>query len=576
MSEDLRQVVLSGYPLSREFRDNLIQELGSVPQFIDLVELRRSSIWRMPRELWKIRAPRLSVAIEDESGDSTLPMLALLAAFTRAKRLQRIGPHRAINRLTRFRAALYALQILAESLVAGIEFQKCRNELRTLKAATRIAPKTVAIPDVAYLNCNLWFGVKAGGSVGHVSGVANALMDHGLSLRFFAVGGRLLVDDRAHLLPLAAPRVLAIPYEKNHYRFSRRCASAIAREFAHKKVGFIYQRLSLGNYTGVVLSRRFGVPLVLEYNGSEAWIAKNWGKSLRHHDTAVLAEEVALYHAQLVVTVSDVLRDELIERGVDSRRIVTYPNCVDPKVYNSARFSAEANASVRAELGFQREDIVASFIGTFGQWHGVDVLANAIRRMVLEKRAVLDALRLRFLLIGDGLKMPIVRAALSGIGAERYVCLTGLVPQSEAPAFLAASDILLSPHVANADGSRFFGSPTKLFEYMAMGRGIVASDLDQLGEILQPAIRLREGGQGEAELAEGSVAVLVEPGNVDQLVRGIELLARDRALRGALGDNVCRLARQRYTWHHHVAAILSGMNRLGLQSLVAASSSDDA
>ena len=41
----------------------------------------------------------------------------------------------------------------------------------------------------------------------------------------------------------------------------------------------------------------------------------------------------------------------------------------------------------RRELGFEPGDVVATFIGTFGQWHGVDVLAQAIRRMVLERRA---------------------------------------------------------------------------------------------------------------------------------------------------------------------------------------------
>ena len=40
--------------------------------------------------------------------------------------------------------------------------------------------------------------------------------------------------------------------------------------------------------------------------------------------------------------------------------------------------------------------------------------------------------------------------------------------------------------------SRFFGSPTKIFEYMAMGGGIVASDLEQIGEVLSPALRVAD------------------------------------------------------------------------------------
>ena len=53
------------------------------------------------------------------------------------------------------------------------------------------------------------------------------------------------------------------------------------------------------------------------------------------------------------------------------------------------------------------------------------------------------------------------------------------------PSLLDACDILVSPHVPLDAGAEFFGSPTKLFEYMAMGKGIVASRLGQIGEVLQ-------------------------------------------------------------------------------------------
>ena len=49
----------------------------------------------------------------------------------------------------------------------------------------------------------------------------------------------------------------------------------------------------------------------------------------------------------------------------------------------------------------------------------------------------------------------------------------------------ATSDVLVSPHVANADGTPFFGSPTKIFEYMGLGKPIVASDLNQIGEVIE-------------------------------------------------------------------------------------------
>jgi len=68
---------------------------------------------------------------------------------------------------------------------------------------------------------------------------------------------------------------------------------------------------------------------------------------------------------------------------------------------------------------------------------------------------------------------------VDGAGKEQQVVFAGHVEHAQVPALLDACDILLSPHVPLEDGSEFFGSPTKLFEYMAMGKGIIASRLGQ-------------------------------------------------------------------------------------------------
>jgi O-antigen/teichoic acid export membrane protein/glycosyltransferase involved in cell wall biosynthesis len=556
-------VVLSNYPLSRAFRQQLEACLQGELRWINIAELRQVSFLNLLRALRQIDAPYLSIATEDQASIALLPVLELFASVSRARHLQTVDAQLQVRACTRAHALKHGVNLAWESLRAGGDMVLAGIALRRLQNAPRVRAVPGASDRLAYLNCNLWYGLKAGGSVGHISGVANALMDAGLGLTLFSAGDRLLVDERAALVTLPPPRTLALPLESSYYRFGRRGCRTIAQVMKKQPMRFIYQRMSLGNYAGVALSRRFGIPLVLEYNGSEAWVAKNWGRGLRFQKSAELAEEVSIRHAHLVVTVSDVLRDELLARGVEADRIVSYPNCIDPKTFDPGRFSAATLASTREELGFGADDVVATFVGTFGQWHGVDVLAQAIRRMIVERRERLDALRLKFLLVGDGQKMPLVREALAVPNAERYVCLAGLVPQREAPRYLAASDLLLSPHVSNADGSRFFGSPTKLFEYMAMGRGIVASELDQIGEVLWQAISLA-ATTGPVPPAGEAVAVLVRPGDETALVEGIELLAGDAALRDGLGGNARRLALARYTWGHHVAAILHRMQALDL------------
>ncbi len=173
------------------------------------------------------------------------------------------------------------------------------------------------------------------------------------------------------------------------------------------------------------------------------------------------------------------------------------------------------------------------------------MLADAFGRM-LANNPDLGA-RVRLLLIGDGGKMPLVREILQRSGAIERTILTGTVPQPEAPDYLAAADVFASPHVPNPDGTPFFGSPTKLFEYMAMGRAIIASNLDQIGEIL----------------THGETAFLVPPADADALAEGMAVLARDAELRHRLGAAARNRCLADFTWEQHTKRILDALRQVG-------------
>src|SRR4029077_9812912 len=128
--------------------------------------------------------------------------------------------------------------------------------------------------------------------------------------------------------------------------------------------------------------------------------------------------------------------------------------------------------TIRAELGFRDSDRVVGFSGTFGGWHGVDVLAAAIPLICAQ---VPEA---KFLLIGDGNFKHLVDTAVREHGLENRVVSAGRVPQGRGAQLLKACDVYVSPHNRHMVDGKFFGSPTKLFEYMAMAGGIVASDLE--------------------------------------------------------------------------------------------------
>lgn len=388
---------------------------------------------------------------------------------------------------------------------------------------------------ILFLRTDQWFDIASGGSVGHLHGVIDSLRGLGHSTQVVSTD-RLPGVDPQHDFHLCTPAYGAgrnLP-RLNEVRYNRQLFPFVTRRWSRWRPDLIYQRYSLGNYTGVWLKHIYRVPYICEYNGSFVWMAQHWeGRRYFHEQLLEAIELLNLYAADVVVVVSRAMLDELTARGVDPAKVLVNPNGVDPK-----RYSPAVDGSAVRELYQLAGKTVIGFIGTFGRWHGAEVLAEAFGRLLQSEPSYREKLRL--LLIGDGVTMPQVQETLAHYNVADCAILTGLVPQAEGPQHLAACDLLVSPHVPNPDGTPFFGSPTKLFEYMAMGKGIVASDLDQIGEIL----------------AHEQTAWLVRPGDVAALEAGLKTLVATPTLAQRLGAAARRAVEAEYTWRAHTQRIL--------------------
>jgi glycosyltransferase involved in cell wall biosynthesis len=279
---------------------------------------------------------------------------------------------------------------------------------------------------------------------------------------------------------------------------------------------------------GVAAGVRTGVPLFLEYNGSEVWIGKHWDMS-GMIPLLERFERLNLEAAARIFVVSDVERRNLLRVGIADEKIIVNPNGVDTEKFRPGI----GGAAVRRELGIAEPEPLAGFVGTFGPWHGVLTLAEAVTRIPADSGV-------RFLLVGAGKFRDEVERITRAAGKERQVIFTGHVEHERVPALLDACDILLSPHVPLEDGSEFFGSPTKLFEYMAMGKGIVASRLGQIGDVL----------------SDQETALLTEPGNARELADAILRLSRSPELRERLGAAARQAAIGRHTWKRNAGRVL--------------------
>lgn len=390
----------------------------------------------------------------------------------------------------------------------------------------------------AYVRSDLIYGLTAGGSVGHIAGVLNSL-DRFTGPPVFLTTDAIPTVRSEIETHVIAPGADFCGYEMlPAFHFGRVMGREAAARVAGRQVSFVYQRYSVGSLAGLETARRLDAPFVLEYNGSEVWISRTWGRPLPHARLARRIEDALVCAADLVVVVSRPLANELVARGVREERILVNPNGVD-----TDRYSPTVDGSpVRRRHGLEGKQVVG-FIGTFGLWHGAEVLAEAFGLLIERHPRWRDSARL--LMVGDGPTLTHVVSALERHAARDLAVLTGLVPQADGPAHLAACDILVAPHVPNRDGSPFFGSPTKLFEYMAMGKGIVASELDQLGEVLR----------------HSDTALLVRPADPAVLAEAIRRLLEDPSLAERLGRAARAVAVARHSWHEHTRRIVEALER---------------
>lgn len=395
-----------------------------------------------------------------------------------------------------------------------------------------------------YLRTFFNFNLKAGGSVSHTAGVINSLKKK--------VDIRIISND---ILPEVETDVEIIkPFTLGRNPLNN--LLEIIYNFKLKKIlekdikiyDAIYHRYTGNSFIAAYFAKKYSIPLILEFNSSIVWSIKNWSVQqafpknfLRYCFNRLIRlpltkkiEKYNLRYASIVTVVSNALKENLLKMGVAEFKILVNPNGVNPDKYSDKLIGIR----IRKKLEIDNEMIVLGFIGTFGQWHGIMELAKAIILFYSHYPDMIH--KTRFLLIGDGILMPEVKKIISTSDNRDNVILTGLIDQNMAPEYLAACDIFLSPHIPNKDGSKFFGSPTKLFEYMAMGKPIIASDLDQIGEILSHNID----------------AYLVEPGNVDQLAKAMKILADDQNLRTRLEKKAREKVLKYYTWDKHVDRIL--------------------
>ncbi len=304
----------------------------------------------------------------------------------------------------------------------------------------------------------------------------------------------LAMPQGVRLVPLS--RSLPWPLARMHS--NRIFAARLARRIAqHAPDAIMVRHLKLAR---ALLGRFPQFPLLYEAHE----VFADTAPARRRGVTAAL-ERYVVVHAQAVVANSQATARRLVERYSLTRNVEVIPNGVD--------FRSLIPEKDWAHCG---ERIV--YAGSFFGWKGVADVVAAARE--------LPGLRVT-LLGGDEASIRAMRKQAAAGGATLE--FAGRVSPRRVARALEQACIAVLPNRAEPDSA--FTSPIKLFEYMAAGCAIVASDL--------PAVR---------EILAEDEAVWFPPGDTKALAAALRLLAADTGLARALSARVRSKVRQ-YTWH---------------------------
>lgn len=328
---------------------------------------------------------------------------------------------------------------------------------------------------------------------------------------------------------LAGPPSNATPFD--HY-----CAKASEAllDHVHKTRPAVVQAAS--NYVNaapaLAAARRAGLPFVYEVRGlwelTNAARVPHWEGSERF-EFQRRQETVVAQEADAVVAISNGLRNELISRGVDERKIIVVPNSVDPQVFRPR----PRDRALASELGLEDRKV----LGFLGSMTGYEGLVDLVTAMASLRKGGLDVCAL---LVGDGPAFREVREAARIMGVEDHLIMPGRVPHADAPRWYSLMNVAVYPR-RPAQVTELV-PPLKPLEAMAMELPVVASNVSAISETL---IHRQNG-------------FLFSKGDVDELtdLLGEVIGAPDRSM--AVARNARRDVEQRFTWSR-AAGSLDGL-----------------
>lgn len=381
--------------------------------------------------------------------------------------------------------------------------------------------------NILFWRVGFYGALTEGGVATLYNGLTDAFMKLGHNLAFMSSGPMNLpkgikfeMVEYSRLLR-NFPEILTLPYNEKSLRHILKLIDLFEPDF-------FYLHHHDFHYGGSKLKDVTGLPFILHFDSIEYWVKKNWGK-LYFGNLLKWCEQIEVFQADAIITISEVLKKQACEfYNIPPKKVFAVPNGVDVEKFNPNIDGSEIRKKYCLEGKY-----VVGYSGTFNAYHGVDLIARAAKK-------ILDAIpNSTLIFIGDGALREKVEDILKEDGVRDKVVITGLVPFDEVPKHLAACDVMVSPIIHNHK-DEFFGTPIKHYEYKAMGKPIIASNIGTLKEVFE----------------HKKNSFVIESDSVDAIVYAVEQLYKNPELSKTIADNARFDAEKKHSWKVNAKTII--------------------
>jgi glycosyltransferase involved in cell wall biosynthesis len=278
----------------------------------------------------------------------------------------------------------------------------------------------------------------------------------------------------------------------------------------------------LNGLAAISVARILGVPSIYEVRGlwevtrasrNPGWYGSDLYRLMERLETD------AARSADVVLAITNALREELIERGVDEKKIVVTPNGVD-----TSRFMPlDRDNRLAQEIGVDGTTVIG-YVGSVLDYEGIGLLIEAAAGLARERSDF------RVLIVGDGAERQLFERRAVELGVRDIVIFAGQVAHQDVERYYSLIDIAPFPRLPLPVCEMV--SPLKPMEAMAMGKAVIASDVAALSEMVE----------------DGITGLLHKKGDAASLAGGLARLLDDEALRGRLAGGARRWVENKRDW----------------------------